>query len=431
MAIKILVAGDLHLGRSSGGIPGGMEEISTRETWKRIVERCIAVKADMLLLTGDIVDRDNRYFEAIGPLQSGFARLRDAGIMVFMVAGNHDFDVLQQITGSGDYDNVRLLGKGGEWELARFEKDGEQIQVAGWSFPLQYVYENPLLSFDRISPDPNYPLIGLLHCDLAAGESRYGPVGETDLLAKGADVWALGHIHKPWVINRERPLVFYPGSPHALSAKETGARGPVLLTMEGRSVSREQVPLSPVRYETLFVDITGCADESDVRSKITRKLYDDGLDQISGQQELAWIVYDIVLSGTHKSPRGAESWATTGREDYMHEIRPGTKIIIRTIESIISPGIESLEKLAGETSPAGKLAETLLALREGRSTPFIDSVLAEWNIKFQSISDSPAYLPVRSAVKNPDISQEGINLIEKECKRLLGELLQQQNNSQP
>ncbi len=431
MAIKILVAGDLHLGRSSGGIPGGMEEISTRETWRRIVERCIAVKADMLLLTGDMVDRDNRYFEAIGPLQSGFARLRDAGIMVFMVAGNHDFDVLQQITGSGDYDNVRLLGKGGEWELARFEKDGEQIQVAGWSFPLQYVYENPLLSFDRISPDPNYPLIGLLHCDLAAGESRYGPVGETDLLAKGADVWALGHIHKPWVINRERPLVFYPGSPHALSAKETGARGPVLLTMEGRSVSREQVPLSPVRYETLFVDITGCADESDVRSKITRKLYDDGLDQISGQQELAWIVYDIVLSGTHKSPRGAESWATTGREDYMHEIRPGTKIIIRTIESIISPGIESLEKLAGETSPAGKLAETLLALREGRTTPFIDSLLADWNLKFQAISDSPAYLPVRPAVKNPDISQGGINSIEKECKRLLGELIQQQNKSQP
>jgi DNA repair protein SbcD/Mre11 len=431
MAIKIMVTGDLHLGRSSGGVPGGLEEISTRETWKRIVERCIARKADILLLTGDIVDRDNRYFEAIGPLQSGFARLREAGIRVYMVAGNHDFDVLQQIAGSGDYDNVRLLGKGGEWELARFEKDGEIIQVAGWSFPMQYVYENPLLSFDRITPDQNYLLIGLLHCDLAAGETRYGPVGEAELLANGADVWALGHIHKPWIINREGPLAFYPGSPHALSAKETGERGAILLTIEGRDVSFEQIPLSPVRYEAIPVDITGCSGEACVRSRITSKIYDDGLEISRRQQDLAWIVYDIVLTGVHKSPREVALWASSGREDYMHETGQGTKIIIRSIESIIGPPAESLEKLATETSPAGKLAETLLALEEGRSTPYIDSVLAEWNFKFQAVSDSPAYLPVRPAVKNSGIGHEGVSIIERECRRLLGELLQQQKTSQP
>jgi DNA repair protein SbcD/Mre11 len=431
MAIKILVAGDLHLGRSSGGIPGGLEEISTRGTWQRIVERCITGKTDMLLLTGDIVDRDNRYFEAIGPLQSGFARLRDAGIRVYMVAGNHDFDVLQQIAGSGDYDNVRLLGKGGEWELARFELGDRIIQVAGWSFPMQYVYENPLLSFNGITIDRNYPVIGLLHCDLAAGETRYGPVGETDLLATGVDVWALGHIHKPWVINREGPLVFYPGSPHALSAKETGVRGAFLLTIEGRAVSFEHIPLSPVRYESLPVDITGCSGEAGVRSRIIAGIHEDGLEISNGQPDLAWIVYDIVLTGAHKSPREVAFWASSGREDYSHEIRPGTRIIIRSLESNISVPVENLENLASETSPAGELAKTLLALEKGGSTPFMDLVLAEWNSKFQAVSESPAYLPVRQAVKNSGIGQEGVILIEKECRRLLGELLQQNRTSQP
>jgi DNA repair protein SbcD/Mre11 len=429
MAIKILVTGDLHLGRCSGGIPGGGEEISTRSTWARVVERCISGKVDMLMLTGDIVDRDNRYFEAIGPLQSGFSRLRDAGVSVYLVAGNHDFDVLQQIAGSSDYDNVRLLGKGGEWELARFRKDGESVQVAGWSFPMQYVYESPLLSFDSLDIDHNYPVIGLLHCDLAAGETRYGPVRESDLLTKGADVWALGHIHKPWVINREGPMIFYPGSPHALSSKETGPRGPVLLTIEGRAFSMEQVPLSPVRYEGIAVDVTGCNDEAALRSRITTKILEAGQQVVKGRHQPAWIVFDLTLAGTHGSPRDIAFWTSAGREDYIQEIIPGTRVIIRSIETAVNPPVD-LEKLAGETSPAGKLAESILALREGRSTPFIDSLFAEWKIKYQAISESPAYNRVMETVRNSGTGQDGAGLIEKECCRLLGELLQQQKTSQ-
>ncbi len=430
MAIKILVAGDLHLGRSSGGIAGGFGMISTRETWKRITDWCIGNRVDILFLTGDIVDRNNRYFEAIGLLQKGFEQLKNTGIKVFMVSGNHDFDVLDQIVRGSDYDNVQLLGPGGTWELASFEKDGQKIQIAGWSFPQQSVYENPLLSLPHLDIDTDYPVLGLLHCDVASGESRYGPVDSSDFIAKKVNVWALGHIHKPWILNQDDPLVFYPGSPHAMSAKETGSHGCVLLTLESNGIIRhEKVPMSPVRYESLPVDITGCAGEGDARNRISRTAGEHAGNLVKEHQGLAWVVYDVVLEGEHRTPREVGVWAGSGIEDYRLEVQSGTSVMIRKVESIVRPVIENLEKLAGESSPAGKLAETILDIEQGRKTPFIETLLSEWKAKYQALNDSPLYHPVRKDPGSTGFQEQGISHIQKECRKLLGELLEQQSPS--
>ena len=117
MAIKILATGDLHLGKRSSGIPENPEESSTKFTWNRIVDWSIKNEIDLLLLTGDIIDQDNRYYEAIGPLQAGFEKLNQANITVYMIAGNHDFDVLPEIVRPDRYNNVYLLGFNGKWEV--------------------------------------------------------------------------------------------------------------------------------------------------------------------------------------------------------------------------------------------------------------------------------------------------------------------------
>ena len=104
MSIKIIATSDLHIGRKATGIEGGGPELSTREIWKRMVDYAIRNNIDALALAGDIVDHNNRYFEAVAPLLSAFALLKEKEIQVFMVAGNHDFDVLPQILQSNNFD---------------------------------------------------------------------------------------------------------------------------------------------------------------------------------------------------------------------------------------------------------------------------------------------------------------------------------------
>ena len=104
MAITVLATGDIHIGKKSSSIFQDAEESATKYSWFRIVDYAIKHEVDVLALTGDVVDRDNRYFEAIGPLQTGFEKLKSAGIAVYMISGNHDFDVLSQLVDSKKYE---------------------------------------------------------------------------------------------------------------------------------------------------------------------------------------------------------------------------------------------------------------------------------------------------------------------------------------
>src|SRR5690625_3861738 len=131
-SIRILATADLHLGKSSSHITGS--HASTKFTLNKITEYCVDQKVDVLLLSGDIVDWDNRFFEAYGPLQESFDRLGRHGIKIYLVAGNHDFNVLPQIISTGDNTHVHLLGENQQWEVQEFKKNGQTIQFVGWSF---------------------------------------------------------------------------------------------------------------------------------------------------------------------------------------------------------------------------------------------------------------------------------------------------------
>src|SRR6056297_709375 len=207
MPIKILATADLHLGRKSSALPPEAEPHSTRHSWKRLVDWAIRHQVDVLLLAGDIVDEDNRYFEATGPLQSGFSRLEQEGVEVFMIAGNHDFDVLEQIIRHHSYKHVHLMGANGRWEKITHTIQEEKIQFAGWSFTHKHEREDPLAGFDQLNLDPGQITIGLLHGDLYTPDSLYAPVTSAQLESKPVDAWIMGHIHKSIDIKQEHPYI--------------------------------------------------------------------------------------------------------------------------------------------------------------------------------------------------------------------------------
>ncbi len=134
--MKILCTGDLHVGRRASRLPVDWcgTECSCAAVWERIVELAIRERVDLVAVSGDLVDRANRYYEAIGPVERGVRILAKAGIQTVAVAGNHDFDVLPRLAESlaGD---LQLLGTDGNWQRITIQRDGgDRLHVDGWSF---------------------------------------------------------------------------------------------------------------------------------------------------------------------------------------------------------------------------------------------------------------------------------------------------------
>lgn len=406
MPFRLLASADLHLGRSSSELPEDSELASTRTGWERMVSLAVREQVDALLLAGDIVDRNNRYFEAFGPLHQGFRRLHEAGIPVIMVAGNHDFDVLPQLIGHQEHPNVQLLGKDGHWEHTSLQKDGHSLQILGWSFPSEHHRKDPSSNISREGLDPNNPCIGLLHGDSFDAESPYAPIDTGNLKSGPAQAWILGHIHKPEAIHDSDPLIQYPGSPQALSPKETGEHGVLMINVQDdRRVELERIPLSPVRYEQLEVDLSESAEEEKVRQTLTAAVIEDAEAKAQDPGAPDQLIHDLILTGEHPRPENAEQWAEGMSRDFQHEVQ-GVKVKVRKVRSRLRPAIGDLEEWAKESSPAGKLAALVLKLQRGESDPFIEEMLRQWKEKQQRSLRHSTYLPLAEKERIEEATDE-------------------------
>lgn len=284
------------MGGTPKGLPAGLAtKYSGSKTWKLMVREAIAQKVNALLLLGDVVDYSNRFFEALGPLAEGIDDLKCAGIQVFAVAGNHDFEALESVARVTRTDTFHLLGRGGQWEQVRFSANGMSVQLFGWSFPKLHVSENPLRMFPRDQVDTACLHLGLLHADRDGTNSPYAPVPSADFAQTGVNRWLLGHIHKP------DPLlagegVFYTGSPAGSDPTETGLHGPILLDLSANPPDYRRLPISPLRYETIDLELGELAG-GDLHSRLVERTRSWAQPILDEQPE----VQDLVVTGRFRA----------------------------------------------------------------------------------------------------------------------------------
>jgi DNA repair exonuclease SbcCD nuclease subunit len=276
--MKLLHAADLHIDSPLRGLSryegAPAEEIreAARRAVDNLVELALAESVDAVLLAGDIYDGDWKDYHTGLFFTDRMRRLHEAGIRVLLVAGNHD--AASRITRE-----LRLPANVHRFsterpETAVFEDIG--LAVHGQGFAVRDVTDNLAVSY----PAPRGGLfnIGLLHTALTGASTEhatYAPCSVSDLLARGYDYWALGHVHQREVVHEAEPWIVFPGNIQGRHARETGPKGATLITVDGNGrATIEHRDLDVVRWARLDVDAGGATDVEDVLDRVRRRMVD-------------------------------------------------------------------------------------------------------------------------------------------------------------
>lgn len=254
--MKLLLTGDLHLGRTSTRLPSSQRERArTVAGWKRIVDAALEEQVTAVILSGDVLDEANRYWESLTPFSEGIARLAAQGIRTIAVSGNHDADVLPSLTAGFPDKEVLLLGTQG-WERVTLKDNGSPVvHIDGWSFPTKTVRTDPTRDYTAPASD-GIPVLGVVHGDLGATDSTYAPLSLSQLQSLPVDGWLLGHLHTH-SFTPGSPWVLMPGSPHPLDPGEPEIHHAWIVTVDGGHLSSPE-PVCPADliYQTVDIELT-------------------------------------------------------------------------------------------------------------------------------------------------------------------------------
>jgi len=266
MRFKFLHAADLHIDSPLRGLeryPGAPAERirgATRRAFQELVTLCLDEEVRVLLLAGDLFDGDWQDYSTGLFFVSELSRLREAGVQVVWIRGNHDAAsrIRKRLTLP---ENVRELGVRRPESVA-FEELG--LCVHGQGYATADVREELVARYPR--PVAGALNVGLLHTALTgrAGHEPYAPCRVETLIDRGYDYWALGHVHQREVVSSS-PWVVFPGNLQGRHARETGPKGATLVTVDdGRIVEVEPRALDVVRWEVLEIDVSGAAGSAEV-----------------------------------------------------------------------------------------------------------------------------------------------------------------------
>lgn len=260
--LTFIHAADIHLGRPFTGLDRTSPELGTLfrnaswEVWDRIIRTAIERRVDFLILAGDIFDASSPTIRARVAFREGVERLHEAGIAVLLALGNHDPlaklpDSLRHLPG------LHVFGATPEGIALPNLEITEGVRIYGASFERSAVRENLAVKFKRDSG--LHLAIAVLHTNVSGceGHEDYAPCTLEDLKGAGMDVWCLGHVHRPRILCQD-PLVIYPGAAQGSQIRESGPRGCYLVTVhEGSPASCQFLPLAPVWWQIVDLDVTG------------------------------------------------------------------------------------------------------------------------------------------------------------------------------
>lgn len=262
MGFSFIHAADLHLGCLFSGIDELPLTLQQRaidascNAFTNLVNCCIERSVDFMIISGDIFETNKPTLRVQKAFVRQLERLAEYQIDIFVVTGNHDAAVLENLVFTMP-DNLFAFPTDAVRTYERVYND-ILIKIAGISYA-QFEVEDLSKRFPK--PDNQNFNIAILHCDVGGSDERYSPVLLTDLDRKGYNYWALGHVHtmKQWINNS---VIQYPGVLQGRHSAESGEKGCFFVKVASdRSIDSKFVEFQDIIWREVSVDLTEVAPD--------------------------------------------------------------------------------------------------------------------------------------------------------------------------
>ncbi len=389
-SLRFVHAADLHLDSRFRGIgrarPALRDRLqsATLGSLERVVDHTISVKADFLIIAGDLYDSKDRSLRALVAFRKEMERLAERNIPVFVVHGNHD---PLNGWGSGFQLPPNVITFGGRADTEPFIRRGREVaQITGISYTRERVTDNLAASFKPAEGAPYS--IAVLHANVGhqSGHADYAPATIEELTAAGFDYWALGHVHTRSVLATEPAMVVYPGNSQGRNPREGGPRGcyQVDIDTHGRACL-EFVDTSVARWSHIELSIR----ESTQMDQLVDSMLEKGRDAASVFDGPTVVRCTIRGNGPLHRDLQREEMDEELREVLQSvvvaesvRICTGPELDIESLtrtETMVSDFLKLSERALEDPELRQKLADSLTPLFRRRDMPPIDDArLREW-----------------------------------------------------
>lgn len=370
--MKLVHAADLHIDSPLRGLcayegaPVERVRAATRRALSNLVQLCLDERAQLLVLAGDVFDGEWKDFNTGLFFVKELNRLRDVGTRVFLVRGNHD--AMSEVTRALALpDHVHEFAEG---RAETIVDEATGVALHGLSFARREMRESPV----PLYPPPLRDAlnVGVLHTS-AAGHAQhipYAPCAVDDLVHKGYDYWALGHVHTHEILHRA-PWVVFPGNTQGRHIRETGPKGCVVVEADGNEVtSVRHAALDVVRWQRVAVTLGEDDGVDELYDKARRALA-----QARDDAEGRLLAARLVIDGATR----AHGTLADERERVVNQLRSFSldwvdELWLEKVELRTRPALAVDELRASE----GFLGDLLRSVAEARRDPALaESLRAE------------------------------------------------------
>lgn len=267
--MKFIHIADVHLGAQpdAGPLYSDRRPQELWDTFEYVLRVCEEERVDMLLIAGDLFHGQPllRELKEVDHLFSGLSHTR-----VVLIAGNHDYIRRDSYYRTFQWsENVfPLFGETPEY------LDFPELQTAvyGLSYHSREIRE-PV--YDSIAAGGVEPFeILLAH----GGDEKHIPIDAGALSMSGFSYVALGHIHKPQAVEKNR--IIYAGALEPVDRNDTGPHGYIRGEITKRGVRTQWIPCACREYIHRDIKVDRNDTEGSVREKIRKIINENSNENI-------------------------------------------------------------------------------------------------------------------------------------------------------